>query len=56
MFGCDMILSIKHNVDWELICQKKQAQTNKDNTRKNKNRVDHDYKVRDNVMLTKYSA
>ena len=23
IFGCDMILPIKHRVDWELICQQK---------------------------------
>ena len=26
VFGCDMILPIKHKVDWELICQRKQIQ------------------------------
>ena len=35
LFGCDMILSIKHEVDWELIRQQNQAQINKDNIRKN---------------------
>ena len=31
VFGCDMILPIKHRVDWELIRQRKQTQVNKDN-------------------------
>ena len=41
---------------WGLIGQKKQAQINKDNIRKNRHRIDHDYKVRDNVMLNKHTA
>ena len=35
LFGCGMILQIKNNVDWELICQRKQMQINKDNIQKN---------------------
>ena len=31
VFGCDMIFPIKHKVDWELIRQRKQTQTNEDN-------------------------
>ena len=34
LFGRNMILLIKHKVDWELICQKKQAKINKDKIRK----------------------
>ena len=43
-------------VDWELIRQKNKTKTNKDNTCKNKHRIEYDYKVRDDVMLTKYTA
>ena len=56
MFGHDMILPIKHRVDWELIRQQKKTQINRDNTRENKNRVDYDYKVVDDVMLAKQTA
>ena len=56
VFGHDMILPIKCVVDWELILQKKKTHINKDNIRKNRNRVDHYYKVRDNFMPTKYTA
>ena len=56
IFGLEMILLIKHTVDWELICQRKQTQTNKDNIRENIHRVDHYYKVGDNVMLTKHTV
>ena len=50
-----MIIPIQHKVDWELICQLKQAQINKYNTRKNEQRVEDNYKVRDKVMLNKHT-
>ena len=56
IFGRDMILPIKHRVDWGLIRQKKHTQINRDNARKNKHRVDYDYKVRDKVILTNHIA
>ena len=56
VFDRDMILLIKHKVDWELICQKKQAQINKYNIRENNKRVDHDHKVGDRVMFTNNTA
>ena len=34
IFGRGMILPIKHRMDWELICQKKQTQINRDNTKR----------------------
>ena len=54
-FGRDMTLPIKHKVDWGLICQQNQMQINKDNIRKNNKGVDHDYKVRDKVVLDIYA-
>ena len=56
IFGRDMILPIKHRADWELIRQQKQTQINRDNTCKNRHRLDYDYKVGDNVMLTKHTT
>ena len=56
IFGRDMILLIKHRVDWELIRQKKQTQINRDNTRENKQRVDYDYKVGDKVKLSNHTT
>ena len=41
---------------WELIRQRKHMQINIDNTNKNRNRIDYDDKVGDNVMLTRYIA
>ena len=55
IFGCDTILMIKHRVDWELICQRKYTQINRDNVCENKYRVDCDYKVRGKVMLANHT-
>ena len=51
-----MIPPIKHRVDWELLRQKKQTKINTDNTRKNRHRVDYNYEVSDNIMLTNDAA
>ena len=56
VFGRDMIIQIKHTVYWEWIHQRKKMQSNKDNTHTYINRVDHDYKVRYKVMLTKHTT
>ena len=42
-------------VDYKLIRQKKQAQINKDNICENGNRVDHHYRVGDNIMLNNHA-
>ena len=55
IFGRDMILPIKHRVDWELICQQKQMQINRHKARDNKHIVYYDYKVGDKVMLTNHT-
>ena len=52
----DMILPIKHTVDWELIRQKNQTQINKYNIRNNRNQVDHDYIVRDKGMPSNHTS
>ena len=41
LFGRDIILPIKHKVDWESIHQQNQTKINKDNTHENSIRVDH---------------
>ena len=43
-------------VNWGSISQQNQTKINKYNIRKNRHRVDHDYKVRDHIMLTKNTA
>ena len=55
IFGCDTIPPIKHSVDWELIRHPKQTQISRDNTLKNRHRVDYDYKVGDNITNTKHT-
>ena len=47
---------VRDRVDWELIRQIKQTQINKDNARKNKHRDDYDYRVGDNIIITKHTA
>ena len=56
VFGRDMILPIKYEVNWGLIHQQNMAQIHKDNIRKNRHRVDYDYKVGDDVMLNNTTA
>ena len=56
VFSRDMIIPIKHTVDWELILHRKQTKINKDNICENRHRVDHYYKVGDTVILTKHTA
>ena len=51
-----MIILIKHRVDWEFICQKKQIKINKYNIHTNIKLFDHDYKVGDKVILNNYVA
>ena len=50
VFDCDIILLVKHTLDWELKFQRNQVQINKYDIRKNSKIVDHDYKVRDKFM------
>ena len=56
LFGSDMIIPIKHNVDWEVIHQQKDTPINKDNIHENNKRADHYYKSGDKVMLTNNSV
>ena len=56
VFGRDMIIPIKYTVDWYLLLQENQAQINKDNIRKNRNRVYRNYKFGDKIMISNHSA
>ena len=51
VFVRDIIIPIKHIVDWELLRQKKQTQNNRDHSRKNIKRIEYNYKVEDKVIL-----
>ena len=56
IFGCDMIIQIKHRVDWELIRHQKQTQIIRDNARENKHIFEYDYKFGYKFMLTNHTA
>ena len=51
-----MILPINHVADWRYIWHLKQAQINKDVINENTSRIDHNYRVVDNVMIKTKSA
>ena len=50
VFGRDAILNIKFEADWNAIRQRKQKLINENNTRENKKRISHEYKVGDKVL------
>ena len=51
VFGRDSVLNIRHEANWKLIKERKQKLINRGNERENKNRVLHEYKVGDKVLL-----
>lgn len=53
VYGRDMFLPIKFNVDWAELRMKRQAQMSKDNARENSKRVDYKFTIGDKVLLTK---
>ena len=46
-----MIFNIKHTANWEYIRQRKQDLINKNNKRENAGRIEHEYKVGEQVLL-----
>ena len=48
-----MILPIRYLADWEYLRQVRQKQMTRDNLRENRNRLKHEYKAGDKVLLTK---
>ena len=53
VFGRDAILPIQHQADWSYIKNKKQNLIDKNNTRENKSRIPHEYKVGDLILLSR---
>ena len=51
VFGRDAILNIKHVANWEHITQQKQARIDANNKQENKSRINHQYKVGDQVLI-----
>ena len=50
-FGRDSILNVRHEANWNIIKQRKQALINRGNARENRTRIPHEYKVGDLVLL-----
>ena len=53
MFGRDVILPISIQANWARIKERKQAEINRNNTRENRDRIDHTYSVGDKVYVRK---
>ena len=51
VFGRDSVLNVRHEANWKLIKERKQKLINRGNESENKNRVLHEYKVGDKVLL-----
>ena len=51
IFGRNLILNQRHNVDWETIMKQKQDLINKGNKHKNRNQINHAYKQGDKFSL-----
>ena len=52
VFGHNAILNVKHVTDWEHINERKQCSIDYNNKQENAKRLDHNYKV-DNQVLVK---
>ena len=53
VFGCDMILNLKHEADWQAIRQHKQSVINRNDMKENSKRSPHVCGVRDKFLLEK---
>jgi hypothetical protein len=51
IFGQDMLFDIPFIADWQKIGEHRQRQTDLNNTRENKGRIDYDYKVGQKVLV-----
>ena len=53
VFGRDMILPIVVQANWHRIKQKRQEEIDRNNIRENRDRIPHDYKIGEKVLLRK---
>ena len=53
VFGRAMVLPIRYLADWEYLRQVRQKQMTHNNLCENRNRIAHEYKAGDKVLLTK---
>jgi len=51
VFQRDMILPIQFKADWALIHSQRQQETERNNTRENRTRIPHEYKVGEKILL-----
>ena len=51
VFGCDMILNVQHEANWEFIRARKQKIIEKNNKAENAKRIAHIYSIGDKVLL-----
>ena len=51
VFGRDLILNIKHVADWNAILERKQKLIDQNNRRENSKRIQHKYRVGDEVLM-----
>ena len=51
VFGMDMVMRQPINVDWNKLKQQRTQQAIANNTKENKNRLEHEYKVGDLVLI-----
>jgi hypothetical protein len=51
VFGCDMILNVKHDANWEYIRARKQNIILKNDMAENAKRIPHTYNVGDKVLI-----
>ena len=53
VFGRDMLFNMKKVINWKLITDNKRKQIARDNMRENAGRIEHEYKVGDEVLRLK---
>jgi hypothetical protein len=53
VFGRDAILNVKFDANWTLIRQRKQNLIDENNLRENNTRVPHEYRVGDQILITR---
>ena len=55
IFNQDMITRFKSDIDWKMITEQRKLVSIKSNTRENKSRIQHQYKITDQVLIFKSS-
>ena len=53
VFNKDMIMQMHINIDWEKLKRKRIIATKKNNLRENKNRIDHEYQIGEQILIVR---